>query len=392
MQHLPQVLKILDGALRHDTKQAYEYAGLLAELLEQEGQRGQALRIRERLARTPRSTVQPALAAMSGERALPIDQGSGQKILDEFRPQKGDVEVLLPDVVERRLSEFYAAIHYHEALADAGVAEPARLLLHGPPGVGKTQTALAVAAELALPLLTVRCDTLVSSLLGQTGKNLRRVFEHAIDHPCVLFLDEFDALAKRRSDDREVGELQRVVIALLQNIDALPSSTILVAATNHADLLDPAVWRRFAFRIELPLPDARLRELLWRKLLGRFAADKLDWKRLVRLSEGLSGAAIEQAARDALRGTIIRGEAAVEEPDLLRRLGTTVAMEKRIPLHSQSHEIQWLRAWLPAVFSIRQLAHLYRLSERQIRTLIQPHNKDDEHAEHEPHPSHRVQG
>src|SRR5438477_8302827 len=123
---------------------------------------------------------------------------------------------------------------------------PSRMLIHGPPGTGKTQTARWITGQLSLPLLTVRCDTLVSSLLGQTSKNLRRVFEHAVQRPCVLFLDEFDALASARGNERDVGELQRVVISLLQNVDALPDNTILIAATNHEQLLDPAVWRRFA--------------------------------------------------------------------------------------------------------------------------------------------------
>ena len=92
--------------------------------------------------------------------------------------------------------------------------------------------------------------------MGQTSKNLRRVFEYASDRPCVLFLDELDALANSRGNEKDIGELQRVVISLLQNIDALENNVILLAASNHEKLLDRAIWRRFPFQIPLPLPDA----------------------------------------------------------------------------------------------------------------------------------------
>ena len=372
---MPEIMKILDGALRHDAKQAYEYAGMLAELLEQAGERGQARRIRERLARVPIQQVSPA--AKLSMHGLPVDQASRLNTLDEYRPTKADLEVLLSDSIQKRLDEFLQSIRFHAELDRAGVAQPSRLLLHGPPGCGKTLTASLIAAELDVPLLTVRCDTLVSSLLGQTGKNLRSVFEHAERRPCVLFLDEFDALAKRRADEREVGELQRVVIALLQNIDALPDETVLVAATNHAELLDPAVWRRFAFRLQLPLPNARLRRQMWQKHLDHLAGNDIKWNLLVELSEGLSGAAIEQVAKDTLRSTIISAAAQVDEHELLRRLGLTQAMQQQVMLSSVADEVKWLRSWQPKLFSLRVLERLYSLSKRQIDNII----KGTAHAE-----------
>jgi SpoVK/Ycf46/Vps4 family AAA+-type ATPase len=380
MDHLSEVLKILDGALRHNLRLSFDYAGLLAEKLEAEGQRDQARRIRERLARTPQQMIAPQAGVNMG---LPVDQESRLATVDEFSPRPEDVRLILPDGIARRLNEFVAAIRHHDRLEAAGVALPARLLLFGPPGCGKTLAATWVAAQLKLPLLTARCDTLVSSLLGQTARNLRRVFDHVQDRPCVLLLDEFDALAKARSDEREVGELQRVVIALLQNMDALPPSTILIAATNHESLLDPAVWRRFAFHVAMPLPDTELRESLWRQRLGRYAPSDINWPRLVALSDGLSGAAIEQVAQDALRGAVIAGDQVIHEAELLRRLGLTLAMNLQTRLPQIADEVRWLRAWQPKVFTIRTLATLYTTTQRQIRNMTTGKQGDREQPDSE---------
>ena len=128
------------------------------------------------------------------------------------------------------------------------------LLLYGPPGCGKTSIAYYLAHRLGLPLVTARLDALISSLLGNTAKNLRRVFDFANRQPCVLFLDEFDAIAKARDDQHELGELKRVVNSLLQNMDTYCQHGVLIAATNHQELLDDAIWRRFQTVIEVPKP------------------------------------------------------------------------------------------------------------------------------------------
>lgn len=129
-----------------------------------------------------------------------------------------------------------------------------RLLLVGPPGNGKTSLAEAMAAELGRLFLVVRYDGLIASYLGETAARLRRVFELAQSMPCVLFFDEMDAIAKERSDANETGEIKRVLTSLLTQIDELPATCLLIAATNHPQMLDEAVWRRFQIRLELPTP------------------------------------------------------------------------------------------------------------------------------------------
>lgn len=362
MNHLSEVLKILEGAIQHNLRKASDYAGLLADKLENEGERQQASLIREKLARIPQQSFSP----QSLQNALPVDAESRMNTVDEDRPRLGDVQLALPESVRSRIAELIATIRAADRLAAAGVLVPPRLLLYGPPGSGKTQLARQIAAELGLPLITTRCDTLVSSLLGQTSRNLRRIFDHAEGRPCVLFLDEFDALAKSRTDEREVGELQRVVIALLQNIDALSPNTILVAATNHDELLDRAVWRRFAWRIALTNPDASLRRQMWQQRLGKFLSSDSNFGTLTALSDGLSGAAIEQVAQDAIRHTVINHSEQVNTLEVLKRLGWMTAASKGIRLDTRDDEIRYLRQWAPKDYTVRTLADYYGVSTRQI--------------------------
>ena len=129
-----------------------------------------------------------------------------------------------------------------------------RCLLMGPPGNGKTSLAESLAFEMALPLFTVRYDAVVTSYLGETAQRLRRLFDYVRTEPCVLFFDEFDAIGKERGDLHETGEIKRVVTTLLMQVDDLPSYCVLVAATNHPELLDRATWRRFEFKLELKCP------------------------------------------------------------------------------------------------------------------------------------------
>jgi AAA+ superfamily predicted ATPase len=131
------------------------------------------------------------------------------------------------------------------------------VLLAGPPGNGKTSLAEAIAEALAVPFFIVRYEAMIGSFLGETASRLKRVFDYARTTPCLLFFDEFDAVGKERGDLHETGEIKRVVTSLLMQIDDLPSYTVVVAATNHAELLDRAVWRRFQLRLELKAPTER---------------------------------------------------------------------------------------------------------------------------------------
>lgn len=371
MEHLSEILKILDGALKANASMASNYAGLLAEKLEQAGDGKQARMIRERLARAPvaLANAQDASNGVSFGN-LPVDGESHLHTVDVSHPMEDETNLLLPSAITSRIREFIANVQRYDELARVNAAMPSRLLAYGPPGTGKTKLARFIAAKLRLPLLTVRCDTLVSSLLGQTSRNLRRVFEYAQQRPCVLLLDEFDALATARGNDRDVGELQRVVIALLQNIDAITESTVVIAATNHDRLLDPAVWRRFSFRVPMPIPDAALRRQLWAQFLLPYTTEGIDLDHLAGISAGITGSNIEQVCLDAKRATVLADAKQISELELIRRMGLNIAITKGILLSTVEAEIYWLRGWSPKYFSLRALAKLYGLSTRHVGKII----------------------
>jgi SpoVK/Ycf46/Vps4 family AAA+-type ATPase len=153
--------------------------------------------------------------------------------------------------IESILSE-----HKHSKKLIASKLTPINtVIFEGPPGVGKTLTAKWLARKLSVPLYVLDLASVMNSHLGKTGNNIKEVFEFASNQQCVLLLDEFDAIAKKRGDDSEIGELKRLVTVLLQALDSFQSNSIVIAATNHSELLDPAVWRRFEKKVSFPLPN-----------------------------------------------------------------------------------------------------------------------------------------
>jgi SpoVK/Ycf46/Vps4 family AAA+-type ATPase len=155
-----------------------------------------------------------------------------------------------------------------EVLRAHGYEPRHKVLLSGPPGNGKTSYAEAIAEALSLPFFVVRYDALIGSFLGETNTRLRKLFDYVRTQPCVLFFDEFDSIGKERGDTHETGEIKRVVSFLLMQIDQLPSYVLTIAATNHAELLDRAVWRRFQLRIAFPAPTRKEVVVFLEKIIG----------------------------------------------------------------------------------------------------------------------------
>lgn len=181
--------------------------------------------------------------------------------VSEIMPRKKLEDLILPNDVVTVVREVVSEHHRVDLLRSYNLEPRNRLLFIGPPGNGKTSLAEAVAEALMVPLLQVRYDGIIGAYLGETAVRLRRLLEYASARRCVLFFDEFETLGKERGDTHETGEIKRVVSSLLMQVDALPSHVVVIGATNHPELLDRAVWRRFQVRIELPQPTrARLAE------------------------------------------------------------------------------------------------------------------------------------
>ena len=192
--------------------------------------------------------------APSGPGATRPISPTPEALVDEIQPERTLADLALPTEVRQACAELVEEQHRSELLRSHGLEPRHAVLLLGPPGNGKTSLAEAIGGELAVPVLRVRYDAVVGSFLGETASRLGRVFDHARTRQCVLFFDEFDAVGKERGDEHETGEIKRVVNSLLMQIDSLPSYVVIVAASNHPELLDRAVWRRFQIRAQLPPP------------------------------------------------------------------------------------------------------------------------------------------
>ena len=281
-----------------------------------------------------------ALAAQDGlaraqkeSHPLPVDLDSRLELLRrEPIPEMG-VEPTWPAAVAQELTAVLDERRIETELRDAGVGPSRSLLLVGPPGVGKTLAARWMARQLNRTLLTLDLAAVMSSFLGRTGNNIRLVLDYARHTPSVLLLDEFDAIEKRRDDTAEVGELKRLVTVLLQAVDDWPTEGILIAATNHPDLLDPAVWRRFDRLIKFPLPSFEdIMAVLATLLSGD--SDGLSTDRatiLAALFRGSSFADITREIQGAKRSAIVkRIPLPVALDDLAARLSHQATTVQRI--------------------------------------------------------------
>jgi SpoVK/Ycf46/Vps4 family AAA+-type ATPase len=270
--------------------------------------------------------LQPSASRGFFSQSLPIDSDSRLELLRrEFVDM--DMEPVWPDIVNRELDAVIEERVHEDALLAAGLTPTKSMLFVGPPGVGKTLAARWLSWKLGRPLLTLDLAAVMSSFLGRTGNNIRAVLNFAQKAPSVLLLDEFDAIAKKRNDDTELGELKRLVTVLLQAVDDWPPSGILLAATNHPELLDPAVWRRFERVVEFPNPTReQINELLRRKLVSEDFQQIDPWIDILSVVlENTSFAEVIRQLNAARRNSIVHN---VKLKDSLEELLGNLVREK----------------------------------------------------------------
>jgi hypothetical protein len=245
------------------------------------------------------------LRASGYSESLPIDPKSKGALVEEMSWPSSPI--FLNSALKHTFDSFVASVKKYDLLAQHGLSGRMNLLMAGPPGTGKTLVAGHIAAALGMPLYVVRLDSLISSLLGDTAKNIRSVFDFIPQKNGIIFLDEFDAIGKLRNDSHEMGELKRVVNTLIQSIDSLDDQAIVIAATNHSELLDRAIWRRFPYRMNFGTPDDDLRKHLWNYFLFCDDGDSGTINALAKISADLSGADIESISLAARRHALITG-------------------------------------------------------------------------------------
>lgn len=258
-------------------------------------------------------------SARGAQASVPPEVGS---LVYELHPRRVLGDLMLPAAVSSACTEMIEEQRRADLLRAHALEPRHRVLLSGPPGNGKTSLAEAIAGELAVPLLVVRYDAVIGSFLGETAARLARMFDYVRTRRCVLFFDEFDTLGKERGDEHETGEVKRIVSSLLLNIDALPSHAVVVTATNHPELLDRAVWRRFQLRLTLPPPTTRdITRCLtaFQRRQGVKLGAPLT-KSVVVVLKGQSFSEIEEFLLDVQRRLVLAGGAADIKAEVQARL------------------------------------------------------------------------
>jgi hypothetical protein len=287
---MSELFRIVNGALRLDIDKVRNYTAFLADKLEKAGDGASAGRLRKMLEESDQQ-LRPAGAAFA--KVLPVDADSRFPLIERVNLKTlSEPPIVLAQDQWDIVNEFLSIAKSYAQADIQGIAASLSFLMYGPPGTGKSRLARFIAQELGLDLYVARLDGLISSFLGSTSKNIRALFDFAAKTPCVLFLDEFDAIAKLRGDSQELGELKRVVNSFIQNLDTLGTQSIVIAATNHQELLDSAIWRRFSYRLALGYPGADLRRKMWESYSQELQLTAREIELLVDLSEGFSGSDI----------------------------------------------------------------------------------------------------
>nr|WP_202484030.1 ATP-binding protein [Streptomyces sp. SID8359] len=261
----------------------------------------------------------------------PVAQPRGElsSLLTVTYPGERMADLALEEQVQKRLERVLVEQRQRERLQAHGFQPLRRLLLTGDPGTGKTMTASVLASELRLPLFSIRLDGLITKFMGETAAKLRLIFEALSETRGLYFFDEVDALAGERSANNDVGEVRRVLNSFLQFLEQDESESLIVAATNHPQLLDRAIFRRFDALISYPLPSAEVSRCVIRNRLANFELAGIDWPAIDDSAAGLSHGEITAAAETSGKKVVLSGELLVTTQDLV------ASLEERRALHSR---------------------------------------------------------
>jgi len=361
-----EIIQIIQGALSKDKEKVVSYASLLANNLDKKGEKDLSKRILQIL---NEKNINPVY--LDEFLSTPVDQESRMTMVDIHFPETEKIEVILPKYTELKVKDFINVLENRKEFRKLKLDITSSLLLYGPPGCGKSTLVKYISQKTGLPLVIARLDSVVSSLLGSTAKNIRKIFDYVQSKPCILFLDEIDAIAKARDDQHELGELKRVINSLLQNIDEFTTDNILIAATNHHELLDRAVWRRFNNVIEIPKPTEeeikKLIQLYTNEVENDFLHDKRKMKKFCKLLNGSSPSDIKNVCQNAISKMVLNKADRLDYDNLIFQ----TYLFKNHNINNTQEVIQHL---LEQGVSQQTISHLMNMSIRQVRKPITKNN------------------
>lgn len=371
MKYSIEIGKILEGAIKNDFDKVKAYSKQLIKKLNEDGDIRTANKFEKIVSMQTGNNLSPM--GMNITKNLPVDSESRTQLAEIIYPDQNEIEVSLTIKNMEQIEDFILNYQNADRLHEAGVGVANTLLLFGPPGCGKSKSAYLIANKLNLPLVIARLDSLISSYLGTTAKNIRTLFEYVQKIPCVLFLDEFDAIAKARDDNNELGELKRVVNSLLQNIDSMSKESLLVAATNHEQLLDTAVWRRFDYKIQIEKPDVRsIEEMIGIFMVNDYEISEQEKSELATAFVGHTGAEIEDIIRKAIRDSVIHDKifdyrSVFNELFLFKGLvNDDITIDKNI----LSQRAKYLRKIDSKIFSYSRISEILDVSKSHVANML----------------------
>lgn len=275
-----------------------------------------------KLAEELRDIIDEAKKHRSQNQTVPISRPRGELagLLTASYPKTRLSEMILSPELDHQIHRVIREQRHASRILENGLTPRRKLLLVGPPGTGKTLTAFALAGELGIPLFQVRLDGLLTKFMGEAAAKLRQIFDATNHTRGVYFFDEFDAIGSQRGMPNDVGEIRRVLNSFLQMIEQDYSHSLIVAATNHSEILDPALFRRFDDVLHYEIPEAdQILKLLKQRLLA-FSAPRIGWKRLSAAGAGLSFAEISRAADEVLKHALINEQGKITESEILPML------------------------------------------------------------------------
>ena len=388
MEHFPIVTSLVRVALGNDSERLNHQVQRLVDALVADGDSTQAAALSKllnkrsrstqlapsRLTRSDQSVLVAGLEQLHPQTAVPVDKDSSAPLATIIMPDDVVTTLpLFPEPVQANIDALLMEWMNADRIREAGLSPSPSLLVYGAPGTGKTTLALWLAQQLGRPVVLARLDGLISSFLGTTARNLGALFTFANRYDCVLVLDEFDAIAKVRDDPNEVGEIKRVVNALLQNLDVRVGRGVTIALTNHEALLDPAIWRRFEVQLAVPKPafaqrvQIALRSLDAREDNARAEALLLAW-----VADGLSGAELRTLATKYRKRRLFVDAATVPPAATIAQVAESTSVHigedvLRILRLEQSRQLKTLHT---AGFGHADLAYLFDISTKTVQRRV----------------------